>query len=255
LHLQTIGAGEPILFVHGSFGDGSTWDAQRPLANHYRLLLLDRRGFGESPPRTSSYGFDEEAHEVAPYLGDGTHLVGLSYGGVISLLVAALRPDAVRSLTVAEPPAFRVAAGDADAEDFVARMEPIYLAAQPTEPEAFRAAFLGVFGARLANPTLTSQERRNAQATMLEAFPWRVEMPLTTLAAAPFPKLVVSGSWGGPSDSPRERAGRAFDAVCRVLAARIGAEFTAIPGGGHNVPSTGTPFNERLEALFRTAGL
>ena len=51
---------------------------------------------------------------VADALAGGAHLVGHSYGGVISLLAAAAVPERVRSLTVIEPPCTKVAAGDPD---------------------------------------------------------------------------------------------------------------------------------------------
>jgi pimeloyl-ACP methyl ester carboxylesterase len=50
---------------------------------------------------------------------DGDHLVGHSYGGVITLLAAGRRPTAVRSLTVIEPPGTRVALGDPAVDRFV----------------------------------------------------------------------------------------------------------------------------------------
>lgn len=250
LHLEVRGEGEAILFVHGSFGDSSDWEEQRPLAERYRLLLLDRRGYGDSPARQWSYGFEEETAEVAGFLDGGVHLVGSSYGGVVALLAAAARPDAVRSLTVIEPPAFGLARGDPDVEDFVARIEPVYLAALPTAPEAFRTAFRGVFGAGSPSPMLTERERRNARATMMEAFPWQVDLPLERLAAAPFPKLVVSGAWGGRTMAVRDRAGRAFDLLCRTLAECIGGQYAVIAGRGHDAQRTGTPFNTRLELLL-----
>src|SRR5213593_4186598 len=59
LHVQVWGTGEPVLFVHASFGDGEQdWTAQRQLAARYRLLLLDRRGYGDSPPRETPATFD-----------------------------------------------------------------------------------------------------------------------------------------------------------------------------------------------------
>src|SRR5881392_3809104 len=103
------GDGEPAVFVHGSFGWGEeTWREQRALADHYKLLLVDRRGFGASSPN-GPVDFERDADDVAELLGDGSHLVGHSYGGVVSLLAAARRPDAVRSLALIEPPAFGVA--------------------------------------------------------------------------------------------------------------------------------------------------
>ena len=65
LHVTVWGEGEPAVFVHGSFGWGEeTWAKQRPLADSYRLLLVDRRGFGGSPP-DGFVDFDRDADDVA----------------------------------------------------------------------------------------------------------------------------------------------------------------------------------------------
>ena len=66
--------------------------------------------------------------------------------------------------------------------------------------------------------------------------------PLDLLAAASYPKLVVSGGW-----SP------AFDAVCDVLVERLGAERAVVPGAGHN-PQLADGFNERLLAFLTSPG-
>jgi len=55
--------------------------------------------------------FEEDARDIAALLGDGAHLVGHSYGAVGALYAAALRPEAVHSLTVNEPPAFGAGRG------------------------------------------------------------------------------------------------------------------------------------------------
>ncbi|MFL5944299.1 MAG: alpha/beta fold hydrolase, partial [Gaiellaceae bacterium] len=108
VHVTVWGEGEPAVFVHGSFGWGEeTWREQRPLGEHNRLLLIDRRGFGSSAP-DGRVDFERDAEDVAELLGDGAHLIGHSYGGVVSLLAAARRPEAVRSLALIEPPAFGV---------------------------------------------------------------------------------------------------------------------------------------------------
>jgi citrate synthase len=60
-------------------------------------------------------------------------------------------------------------------------------------------------------------------------------IPFEDLAAAPFPKLAVSGG-----HSP------AFEAVCDVLEQRLGAERAVLPGMGHSVQRLGGPFNELL---------
>ena len=70
------------------------------------LEILERPGFPPNPP-VDHVDFEEHAVLVAEAVGDGAHLVGHSYGGVITLLAAAAVPDAIHSLTVIEPPAMR----------------------------------------------------------------------------------------------------------------------------------------------------
>src|SRR5947209_12542751 len=112
VHVRTIGSGPRVVLVHGSVGNGrSTWQSQLSLADRFTLVIPDRPGSPPNPP-VEHVDFEEHAPLVADLLEHGAHLVGHSYGGVISLYAAALRPDAVRSLTLNEPPPFRVALDD-----------------------------------------------------------------------------------------------------------------------------------------------
>ena len=242
LHVQRWGEGPPVLLVHGSVADGTaTWAAQRPLAERWRLVVVNRPGFGENPP-VERVNFEVDAPLVAELLGDGAHLVGHSYGGVVSLLAAARRPEAVWSLTVAEPPAFAVASGHLAVADLVAALRKHWDEA-PRDPEAFLRAFLELVGSAIDLPSpLPPSLQRGAEMLLVERGPWEAEIPLDELARAGFPKLVVSGA---------HHPG--FEAVCDVLEQRLGAERAVIPGAGHSVQRTGAPFNERLEAFLLSA--
>ena len=251
LVVHTVGAGEPVLLLHGTGGEGQTsWASQRSLATRFQLRMVDRRGYGDSPDRPPSYGFDEEAAEVAALLEPGTHLVGQSYGGVIALLAAALRPDLARSLTVSEPPAFSVAQGEPDVEWAIAALTPLFAAAPQLTAEQFDTRFIGMIGGRRDYATLTPRQWRNLEAQRLEHAPWLAQMPLDALAAAPFPKLVISGGWGGPTGAPTDRAGRAFTTICDVLGRSLPAERAVVTGAGHAVPSAGQPYTDRLAAFL-----
>src|SRR5579875_2182866 len=114
---ETGGTGDTVVLVHGSTAWGCDPDlgfaAQRPLADSYRLLAMDRRGYGHSPDIAhSDYAVD--AGDIAGLLGGagGAPLVGPSYGGVAAMMAAARRPDAIRYLTLIEPGCYQVAAGD-----------------------------------------------------------------------------------------------------------------------------------------------
>ena len=49
LYYDSAGDGLPLILVHGSAVDGSTWDGVLPdLARDHRVITYDRRGYGRS---------------------------------------------------------------------------------------------------------------------------------------------------------------------------------------------------------------
>ena len=252
LHVVTWGDGDDVVLVHGSISWGEeTWAAQRPLGEEYRLIVPDRRGFGASPGPDAG-DFERDAHDVAELLPDRAHLVGHSYGGVASLLAAAMRPDAVRSLTVIEPPAFALARGNEAVEELIRRI--VAAKGEARDPAEYVQRFLRGFGFAPPLVRLKAMALRCAASSWRERAPWEAELPLDALRAAPFPTLVVRGAWDvAPPEA--QRVGRsAFHAVCDVLVDRLGAESAAITGANHSVPRVGGTFNERLRAFWATAG-
>ncbi|MBS1871279.1 MAG: alpha/beta fold hydrolase [Actinobacteria bacterium] len=244
LDVERIGDGPPVVFVHGSIvGPRQTWRAQRALAARWTLVLPHRPGFGASPPLPRG-DFEAEAPLIAELLGDGAHLVGHSYGAVIALHAAALRPQAVWSLTVTEPGTLRVAAGDPQVDQIVAWGEQLYRHRDELSPRDFVQLFRGGAGSSHATPEqMPEWLARGAAHVMAERPPWESDPPLAELAAASFPKLVISG-----------RHSPVFEAVCDVVAERIGAERATASGGGHSIPLVGEPYNALLEDFLRRTG-
>ena len=255
LHATIWGAGPRAVLVHGSMSFGElAFSEQRPLGERWRLELLDRRGYGTSPARAGRVDFDEDARELAALLDEPAHLLGHSYGGVVCLLAAALRPGGVRSLTVIEPPAFAIARGDPAVEEVVARIGRHFAAGQRLDEEAFLDGFLRAWGFdRLAPRTLAARARRGVRSSMTERMPWEAAIPLDRLAAAGVPVMVARGAWDAVEPAARERAGAAFAAVCDVLVARLGAELAVFPGAAHQPQLLGAPFNDRVEAFWLRA--
>src|SRR5205085_1130219 len=212
------------------------------LAERWSLCLPNRPGFGGSPslPRGD---FELEAPLIAELLGDGAHLVGHSYGAVIALLAAALQPQAVRSLTVSEPGLLRVAAGDPAADALLERGEQLYRGGSTIPPDQFLRMFReGVHSAHHTPEELPSWLERGAMLAARERPPWEADIPFGELAAWRFPKLVVSGGHSA-----------AFEAVCDVVAERIGAERAVVAGRGHTIPSAGEAYNAHLEKFLSHA--
>jgi pimeloyl-ACP methyl ester carboxylesterase len=235
-HVETIGSGPRVILVHGSVGNGSaTWESVRPLADRYTLVILDRPGYPPNPPLDRA-DFEQQAIQIAALVQPGDHLVGHSYGGVISLLAAA-QTDGLRSLTVNEPPAFGVARGDPHVEEFLTKMEHA-----PADPREYLAYFLPLVGSSLkvADPLPPALEA-GARAAMVERPPHEARIPLDELAQAPFPKLVVTGG-----HNP------VFDAVADVLEQRLGAQRAVVPGAGHSIPRA-PGYNETLVRFLDSA--
>jgi pimeloyl-ACP methyl ester carboxylesterase len=237
VHVEVVGAGPRLVLVHGS--GGNSWPAQRPLAERFTLVMPTRTGYPPNPP-LEHIDFVVQARELLELLEPGDHLVGHSYGGVVSLLAA---PDAeLASLTVCEPPAFGVASDDPAVARLVADLAPLWPPTLP--PEEFLRAFVeavGALGPYDAPSPLPPAMEASVRAIMVERGPWEAEIPFAELTEAPFPKLVLSGAH---SD--------AFDAVCNVLEVRLGAERVVLPGAAHSIPRA-PGFNECLEKFLLSA--
>jgi pimeloyl-ACP methyl ester carboxylesterase len=234
---------ERLVLVHGSvLGARGTWGAQEALSDRFELVLVARPGFPPNPP-AERVDFEPDALFVADLLEPGDHLVGHSYGGVISLLTAAARPELFGSLTVIEPPATRVAGGNPAVDAFAAQGEEVYASRETDDPETFLRRFLAAVGSAFDPPSpLTPELEQGARALMVERGPWEAEIPVDAIAEAPFPKLVVSGN-----HHP------AFDGICDALEARLAAERVVLSGYGHTVQRH-PEFNDRLADFVERAG-
>ncbi len=112
IHYRLEGAsGDPLALVHGSWGDHHSWDRVFPhLAESFRVLSYDRRGHSLSERPDTQGSVDEDAADLAGLIEHldlaQAHILGNSFGGSISLRLAAQRPELFLSLTVHEPPLF-----------------------------------------------------------------------------------------------------------------------------------------------------
>jgi pimeloyl-ACP methyl ester carboxylesterase len=209
--------------------------AQRPLADHSQLIVIDRRGYGASPDlEDSTYLSDYEidVEDVVELLGTGAHLVGHSYGGVVAMLAAGLRPQAVHSLTLIEPGAYRVAEHDPIVAEAL-RKNREGLRQVPPNLSAEVWLRLSTESVGLPMPDPTPARLRAAYAALHERPCWEAEIPLEALAAASWPKLVVSGTWDTAPQPYRVVGGEPLMACARIVAVRIGAPLLRVAGASH----------------------
>ncbi|MGZ4603528.1 MAG: alpha/beta fold hydrolase, partial [Kineosporiaceae bacterium] len=106
---STGSGAEPAVLVHGLGGSATNWtDLMGLLRGRLDPVALDLPGFGWSPPPADGdYSLDAHARVVVGVIESQSrppvHLFGNSLGGAVTTIVAARRPDLVRTLTLVSP--------------------------------------------------------------------------------------------------------------------------------------------------------
>jgi pimeloyl-ACP methyl ester carboxylesterase len=140
LRVLEVGAGEPLLFVHGTAGAGPVWAPLVRELGDFRCLLLDRPGWGlSSAVDFSRHEYGAVVADVLSGVLDGlgierAHVVGGSIGDVWALRLAARHPSRVDRIAllgggpllpeVPVPPIIRLIASPAGAMMVRLRMGP-----------------------------------------------------------------------------------------------------------------------------------
>jgi 3-oxoadipate enol-lactonase len=118
LRVRTAGNGPAILFVHGWAIDLDMWTPQfAALADRYRLIAFDRRGFGYS---SGTAGIDHDLADIEQLLArlgiDSIAIVGMSQGARVALRWALRSPRSTRCLVLDGPPRDILAVGRPEGE-------------------------------------------------------------------------------------------------------------------------------------------
>ena len=103
LYYEMMGEGHPLVLIHGGYMDRRMWDDQfAVLAQHYRVIRYDVRGFGKSELPPVPYTDRQDLYNLLLFLGvERTYLIGLSLGGEIAIDFTLDYPDMVDALILA----------------------------------------------------------------------------------------------------------------------------------------------------------
>lgn len=197
IHYIDVGKGDPVVFVHGAFGDYRTWEAQMDsFSENHRVISYSKRlSYPNNQIANDSIGVPDIVHskdlaELLKALNLGpVHLVGHSGGGGVALLTTMEHPELVRSLILGEAvvPSLlqNIPGGDS-------ALNTIYLNAIKPSAEAFKnnnnekgvSAFInGVMGDSLYFNNLPKQIRENMITNA-------VEVKQNLLYGGPSPQII-----------------------------------------------------------------
>jgi len=109
VYTEQVGHGEPVVLIHGFGASTYSWRKVIPeLANQYQVVALDLFGFGwtERPEHGQLFTRDGQVELVVGVMDalgiDRAHIIGHSYGGAISMALAADHPDRVKSMVLVD---------------------------------------------------------------------------------------------------------------------------------------------------------
>lgn len=93
LYCEIYGSGDPILALHGFGASLYSWRKLKGQLPGHKLILIDLRGAGKSPkPHDKHYSIHDQANLIYEFILEhdlkNLTLMGNSYGGAISLIVA-----------------------------------------------------------------------------------------------------------------------------------------------------------------------
>lgn len=266
IHVTRWGTEGPrVVLIHGGVqgrlgGGPATFLGQQAWGGDgWRVELVDRPGFGQSPSRGVD-DMERDAAWIADMLGDGANLIGHSWGGAEALLAAARRPEAVRSLVLVEPALSAIAEADPSLRDNPAvragaaqRARLLATAKTPAEYGAMFARMLGTAADNADKATASASlgtdpaEAAGMGCALLQArmAPFDVlQRAIETVARAKVPVLVVTGGWNG-----------GFDAAADVLAKLTHGRHLIVRSPNHFVQlANARDFNRDVGTFMREAG-
>lgn len=108
LHVESHGAGAPLLLIHGWGMHGGIWGGMvERLAQHCRVVCVDLPGHGASVPLDDEFNLDQLVQALSVQFDEPLTVCGWSLGGQLALRWAALHPQQVnKMILLASTPCF-----------------------------------------------------------------------------------------------------------------------------------------------------
>jgi pimeloyl-ACP methyl ester carboxylesterase len=238
-----VGAGEPVLLLHGYPQSASCWRHQiPPLAEHHRVIAADWPGFGRAAPPDTAPTYGAEVERIGALADslrlDRFNLIAHDYGGFLGLGYVQRHPDRVLRLAllntrahgIFRPWFYRFSQG----QRWAARHWPALLRRLPVRRLHHLALAphraMGCFDARLEDEYLGWMDTTRGRQTFVEFFS-NYPVPAvpdlaTSLGEIDCPTAII---WGD-----RDRY-IPFATACELAQRIPEATLTRIAGGDHYI--------------------
>lgn len=236
-HRQYSGAGEPLLILHGLYGNQANWGwhASR-LAERFAVYGLDLRNHGASP-HDDHMSYPAMAEDVQEWMrANGMancHLLGHSMGGKVAMQLAFAEPSLVRKLVVVDiaPVDYREALADTGHPALIAAIGKLPVERLKSRSEADTLLREKITDARARSFLLTNLERMPQGG-----YRWRLNLAairdnLSALTNAP----KASGPYAGTTLFlfGEQSVYRQIKHQAQILRLFPAAELQSVPEAGH----------------------
>ncbi len=231
----------PVVLIHSSASSSRQWQALTELLKaEFDIFAPDLHGYGSRAETAASAGFQDDLALIKDLIcqqKSKVHLVGHSYGGLLSVRAALDLKPHVRSLTLIEPVCFHLlqesGEHDALAEIMDVRKRQVGMTAAGNYEEAGRG-FIDYWMGAGAWGSMPEAARQAAAAAMPKiAAEWPGAMSETTrladYASLPWPLLLICAA------DTTMAAGRVTGLIRQQAKT---ARYEEISDGGHMAPIT-----------------
>lgn len=233
IHYEESGSGAAALLLHGLGSCGQDWMLQTPVFQKtFRVLAPDLRGHGQTDKPQGRVRVEHLASDVLGLLDalnvERAHVVGLSLGGCVALVLALDAPQRVRSLALVNAFAHLEPGHPSYALMLVSRLALLGVRGLPAQADYVAARMFPkpeqAMLRKLAAERIASNDMATYRRLMLAIGAFDVRDRLGQIAC---PTLVIAGDRDTTVPlHPKQ-----------VLAARIpGARLEIVSDSGHATP-------------------
>ena len=232
LHFTSLGAGEPLIVLHGLLGSHQNLlPACRTFAEHFHVFALDQRNHGHSPHH-DEMSYELMAADVVRFMDahklTSAHVLGHSMGGKTAMNLALHHPTRVNKLVVV----------DMSPRAYGPRFAKLLAALLELQPERFKTRIEADAALAPAVPEESLRQflLKNLVPGEHSGYRWRIHLESIAAnydrlreavhSAIPFTGdslFVLGGNSDYVGEADRAEIHRLFPS----------AQFTAIAGAGH----------------------